>query len=111
MNRMTAFTMAAAIALGSGAALAADQGASRADLDHLSPEMRQHVMDRMGPDQNIDELVETTRLNETAAEGFAGTEDTERFERMRSDRPWLDGDTVRSSDMYTPHGGTGGDSR
>jgi len=111
MNRMTALTIAAAFALGSGAAMAADQGASRADLDHLSPEMREQVMDRMGPDQNIDELVETTRLNQTAAEGFAGTEDTERFERMRSDRPWLDGDTVRSSDKYSPHGGMGGDRR
>ena len=111
MTRMTALTMAAAIALGSNAAVAAGYGADRASLDHLSPEVREKVMHRMGPGQRLDELIETTRLNEAAAEGFAGTEDTERFERMRADRPWLDGDSVRSSDRYSPHGETGGDSR
>ncbi len=40
----------------------------RALLARLSPSFRQYVLSRMGPDQTVSELVETTILNELSEE-------------------------------------------
>jgi hypothetical protein len=45
-------------------------------LDALSPEMRDYIMSRMGPDQTVQELIETTILNALADE-YAYVEDVD----------------------------------
>lgn len=68
MRLILASALFCAVALPAAAGAGAWQADSRdhARLDSLSPYMREHVMTRMGPEQRLPELVETTILNELA---------------------------------------------
>lgn len=44
------------------------QRQNRAELEALPPSIRQQVMRRMGPEQRVDEILETLILNHLAAE-------------------------------------------
>lgn len=53
----------------SGAVHAAEMSAEEQQiLDNLSPELRQDVMDRMGPDQTVTGILRTTLLNNLSQE-------------------------------------------
>lgn len=85
MTRKIALMLATSIALGSGAAAAANaEPAGNVTLDELPYELRQYVEARMGPEQTVDELVETTILNEISEDGFTEVRDVEVTYRARA---------------------------
>lgn len=109
MTRKIALMLATSIALGSGAAAAASlESSGNVKLNELPYDLRQYVESRMGPEQTVDELVETTILNEISDDGFTEVRDVEVTYRARAldaDGKWrlvdVDPSTYEVSDTAT----------